>query len=72
MEMPIGVIIMEMPMETEIKEMITEVQTEILMMETIMEMLETEDVKTFKKLGINMTVIGVVAAALIVISVYFS
>jgi len=42
------------------------------MMETIMEMLETEDVKTFKKLGINMTVIGVVAAALIVISVYFS
>jgi hypothetical protein len=37
-----------------------------------MNMLEVEDVETFKKLGINMTIIGAVAVALIVISVYFS
>lgn len=37
-----------------------------------MEMLETEDVITFKKLGYNMTFIGVVAVALIIISIYFS
>lgn len=37
-----------------------------------MEMLETEDVITFKKLGINLTVIGAVALALIFISMYFS
>lgn len=38
----------------------------------MMEMLETEDVITFKKLGVNLTVIGAVAAALIIISMYFS
>jgi len=37
-----------------------------------MNMLEVEDVKTFKNLGINMSVIGVVAVALIIISIYFS
>ena len=37
-----------------------------------MDMLEVEDVDTFKKLGINMSVIGVVAVALIVISLYLS
>ncbi len=37
-----------------------------------MDMLEVEDVETFKKLGINMSVIGVVAVALIIISLYFS
>ncbi len=37
-----------------------------------MDMLEQEDVDTFKKLGLNLAVIGVVAAALIFISMYFS
>ena len=37
-----------------------------------MEMLEREDVITFKKLGFNLAVIGAVAAALIVVSMYFS
>ena len=37
-----------------------------------MNMLETEDVITFKKLGFNLTVIGAVAVALIIISIYFS
>ena len=37
-----------------------------------MEMLDTEDAITFKKLGYNMTFIGAVAVALIVISIYFS
>jgi len=37
-----------------------------------MEMLETEDVTTFKKLAFNLTLIGAVAAALIVVSMYFS
>lgn len=37
-----------------------------------MEMLEREDVITFKKLGLNLAVIGAVAAALIIVSMYFS
>ncbi len=37
-----------------------------------MEMLDAEDAITFKKLGYNMTFIGAVAVALIVISIYFS
>lgn len=37
-----------------------------------MQMLETEDARTFKKLGFNLAAIGVVAAALIIISMYFS
>lgn len=37
-----------------------------------MEMLETQDVTTFKKLGFNLTLIGAVAAALIIVSMYFS
>lgn len=37
-----------------------------------MNMLEAEDAKTFKKLGFNFTVITAVAAALIIISIYFS
>lgn len=37
-----------------------------------MEMLEREDVITFKKLGFNLAVVGIVAAALIIISMYFS
>lgn len=37
-----------------------------------MSMLETEDVTTFKKLGFNLAVIGAVAAALIIVSMYLS
>lgn len=37
-----------------------------------MSMLELEDVGTFKKLGFNLTIIGVVAGALIFISMYLS
>ncbi len=37
-----------------------------------MEMLDREDSITFKKLGYNMTFIGAVAVALIIISIYFS
>ncbi len=37
-----------------------------------MKMLEAEDVITFKKLGFNLAVIGAVAAALIIVSMYFS
>ena len=37
-----------------------------------MEMLEREDVITFKKLGLNLAGIGAVAAALIIVSMYFS
>lgn len=35
-------------------------------------MLEPEDVSTFKKLGFNLALIGAVAAALIIVSMYFS
>jgi hypothetical protein len=35
-------------------------------------MLEVEDVGTFKKLGFNLALIGAVAAALIIVSMYFS
>ena len=37
-----------------------------------MNMLETEDAKTFKKLGFNFIVVSAVAMALIIISIYFS
>ncbi|MBV6447955.1 MAG: hypothetical protein FCKEOINB_01592 [Nitrosomonas sp.] len=37
-----------------------------------MNMLELEDVDTFKKLGVNLAAIGAVAAALIIVSMYFS
>ncbi len=37
-----------------------------------MEMLDKEDTITFKKLGFNLAIIGAVAAALIVVSMYFS
>lgn len=37
-----------------------------------MQMLETEDVITFKKLGFNLAIISAVAAALIIVSMYFS
>lgn len=37
-----------------------------------MSMLELEDVSTFKKLGINLAAIGAVAAALILVSMYYS
>lgn len=38
----------------------------------MMEMLETEDVTTFKKLAFNLTIIGAVAVALIIVSMHFS
>lgn len=37
-----------------------------------MAMLEEEDAKAFKKLGLNLAVIGAVAAALIILSMYLS
>ncbi len=37
-----------------------------------MEMLEKEDSMTMTKLGINIAIIGLVAASLILISMYFS
>ena len=37
-----------------------------------MSMLALEDVKTFKKLGFNLTIISVVAVGLIIVSMYLS
>lgn len=37
-----------------------------------MDMLESEDTKTFKKLGFNFTLLAVVMVLLIIISLYFS
>ena len=37
-----------------------------------MNMLDLEDVKTFKKLGFNLTIISTVAVGLIIVSMYLS
>mgnify|MGYP001386776657 FL=1 len=37
-----------------------------------MNMLDLEDVKTFKKLGFNLTIISAVAVGLIIVSMYLS
>ncbi|OQW38413.1 MAG: hypothetical protein A4S08_09835 [Proteobacteria bacterium SG_bin4] len=48
------------------------VSTKTFLLEEIMHMLDEVDVVAFKKLGINLVIIGAVAVALIFVSMYFS